>query len=427
MKSNGKHAETRDPSKKVFSERESLLTELKKDKHFQYVFNSCPGIFCFSMLYSAFNDYERDGWAYFGSRLVLAAFARFHVALFIWMGMFLSCLGVYFVFVCWASLRKQTQHKKLIDGIFASLYLLYAIGLQCCVIKMNFTYGLGGASSIALTMEMIRILMKSYSFIRTTVPTHLGAGGKGTDLSFARYLYFLFAPTLLYRDVYPRSKRIRWGFIVTCLVEMVMIILFASILLENTYIHHFRDYGLKKFTFSRICAISLQYFVVGHITLILICYFWMHNYMNITAELLRFSDRKFYEDWWTASSADEFLRKWNIVVYEWLHLFIYKDCYEHLAPGRRELSRFVTLLLAGFYHDLVICVSFRLFLPMFTLAYVNLILIRNLKSGRIFATFSANEVILFLTIYTIEYYARENCPSASQSVLDVLKPRFLYC
>jgi diacylglycerol O-acyltransferase 1 len=47
------------------------------------------------------------------------------------------------------------------------------------------------------------------------------------------------------------------------------------------------------------------------------------DYLNFFAELTRFGDREFYGDWWNARQFDEFNRKWNRPVYEFLYRHIY--------------------------------------------------------------------------------------------------------
>lgn len=54
------------------------------------------------------------------------------------------------------------------------------------------------------------MLMKTYAFVRSTTPRILvqkskDEDNKGVDCpGFSKFLYFLFAPTLIYRDEYPR-------------------------------------------------------------------------------------------------------------------------------------------------------------------------------------------------------------------------------
>ena len=50
---------------------------------------------------------------------------------------------------------------------------------------------------------------------------------------------------------------------------------------------------------------------------------FFHLYLNLTAELLRFGDRNFYEDFWNSKSAKVYYRKWNHVVQNWLYVYVF--------------------------------------------------------------------------------------------------------
>jgi len=39
-------------------------------------------------------------------------------------------------------------------------------------------------------------------------------------------------------------------------------------------------------------------------------------------ELLRFADRQFYQQWWTATTWSAYYRRWNKVVGDWLHSYV---------------------------------------------------------------------------------------------------------
>ncbi|CAF4303392.1 unnamed protein product, partial [Rotaria sordida] len=38
---------------------------------------------------------------------------------------------------------------------------------------------------------------------------------------FSKYIYFIFAPTLIYRDSYPRTSSIRWNYVIAQLTQFV--------------------------------------------------------------------------------------------------------------------------------------------------------------------------------------------------------------
>lgn len=44
---------------------------------------------------------------------------------------------------------------------------------------------------------------------------------------------------------------------------------------------------------------------------------------NITAEIIGFADRNFYDDWWNARTMGEYWRLWNKPVHTWLKRHVY--------------------------------------------------------------------------------------------------------
>ena len=69
-------------------------------------------------------------------------------------------------------------------------------------------------------MEQVRLMMKTHAFVRSNITTSLAFGNEhkkdqsinksagneeGFCPDFSKYLYFTFAPTLVYKNEYPRS------------------------------------------------------------------------------------------------------------------------------------------------------------------------------------------------------------------------------
>jgi sterol O-acyltransferase len=63
--------------------------------------------------------------------------------------------------------------------------------------------------------------------------------------------------------------------------------------------------------------------LIGMQMKMLLFYGFLHCWLNAFAEMMRFGDRQFYSDWWNANSYGTFYRKWNVVVHEWLHAYIF--------------------------------------------------------------------------------------------------------
>lgn len=47
---------------------------------------------------------------------------------------------------------------------------------------------------------------------------------------------------------------------------------------------------------------------------------------NAFAELTYYGDREFYKDWWNSTTFEEFNRKWNKCVYNFLFRHCYLEC-----------------------------------------------------------------------------------------------------
>ncbi|GAB1860880.1 Sterol O-acyltransferase 2 [Camponotus japonicus] len=79
--------------------------------------------------------------------------------------------------------------------------------------------------------------MKNHAFVRSVTSRFLSYKPHN-DVSppnvprFSHYLYFLFAPTIIYRDEYPRTKKIRWMFVVQHFAEVVLVIFYYTFILE---------------------------------------------------------------------------------------------------------------------------------------------------------------------------------------------------
>lgn len=55
----------------------------------------------------------------------------------------------------------------------------------------------------------------------------------------------------------------------------------------------------------------------------LVFYMLFECILNMLAEITGFGDRKFYEDWWNCTTWEEYARKWNTIVHEFLLRHVY--------------------------------------------------------------------------------------------------------
>ena len=135
----------------------------------------------------------------------------------IWLPLKAAVLTVYPFFLAWKTV--WSKFGSLANLLFALLFILYNAVAHTATIYSITHFDLPPVPSLFLSVEQLRWTMKSYSFVRENAykvlyPWHKDdkegpaiwyAGQMEPQVgSFSAYLYFLFSPTLLYRDRYPQ-------------------------------------------------------------------------------------------------------------------------------------------------------------------------------------------------------------------------------
>ena len=65
---------------------------------------------------------------------------------------------------------------------------------------------------------------------------------------FSKFLYFLFAPTLIYRDSYPRSSSVRWKYVISNLAQFATTTVFAYYLFYRFCLPVFSHFNSEQVT-----------------------------------------------------------------------------------------------------------------------------------------------------------------------------------
>lgn len=433
---NGKLAE------KEFLARNSLLTDLFEVKHIKTIYHIFVVILIIMFLNTVVHDFVDRGSINLGLRPIAAGFGKFHIALLLWSCMQLTVCCVYPCLFIWARLHKALSGtiRKVWD--VGSIFGLVAY--QCLfvvvVIKAVLLLDFPPATSIAVLMEMTRFVMKVHAFVRSNIPRALQSCSKtSTDdkpaystllPEFSKFMYFLFAPTLVYRDQYPRTKRIRWSIVFRHALEVVGVVFYISFIFERFLTPLFDSFGNAQITSGNFVLTLFGSVMPGSLSFLCGFYCLLHAWMNASAELLRFADRMFYRDWWNASSFPEYIRSWNVVVHDWLYTYIYKDSVEHLFKNCRSLATILVFTVSAVFHEVILAFAFRFFYPVMFVQFefMGLLLMfvtRNVSKD-------AGNVLLWfmlcigngiqLSLYNMEYYARKNCPVSGKSMMDYMVP-----
>jgi len=312
---------------KEFQARNSMLTDLFEIKHIKTIYHIFIVIFNLLLLNVFFSDFISTGRINIGLGPIRTGFAGFQYAIGTWAYMQLLIFAVYPAFKLWTIVTQKFFIKK---GFLTSVWHFFGI-LTYIACQLWFVvsatwllvyHPLGQASSVSCLMELVRFLMKSHAFIRTNVPRVLNSKKKikvdDSDLdsgesknssvgtsrvndkrplpTLQHFLYFLFAPTLVYRDEYPRTKHIRWGFVLKSFAEVISVIFILSFISERIMYPVFRQFGSQFYEIGIEELVASIFNSMLPSLLCFLCGFYciLHSWMNAFAEMLRFSDRMFY-------------------------------------------------------------------------------------------------------------------------------------
>ncbi|KAK5641512.1 hypothetical protein RI129_010059 [Pyrocoelia pectoralis] len=346
---------------------------------------------------------------------------------------------VYPAFQIWATVRVHLFSKSsqllLWDKLWVAIFLLYTFTILYCSVWATFKYDFGYALGGATGCEATRLIMKAYAFIRTSAPRIVKNIRMKESPSFSRYLYFLFAPTLVYRDFYPRSKEnIRWNLVGTYFMEFIAAIVFCSFIYEKTYISQLKDYGLRPYRLADIIMIVFNNALYAMLTSLILSYLLLHLWSNAFAEMLQFSDRLFYEDWWTSTCYSRYYRTWNCIVHDWLYNYVYKDFYEIIVPGNKMVAKMAVFFISSLFHEYISSNAIGFCLPTFLLQFflvgsiLGQVKLPNHAAGNVFLWYSiALGSSLMYTINGLEYYCRLNYVKEELTIYNFFKPKLFHC
>lgn len=322
------------------------------------------------------------------------------------------------------------------------LFMLILAGYFVVTTFITKTLHLSNTYMAAIACEHTRMMMKVLAFVI--------AQNKKTEsdpkTSFTHFLYFFFAPTLVFRESYPRNNAVNWKRVFALSYFFLLHVYSLMVLCRHWVAPFYRYVGLRPLDLKEVISFQrsayAMYFVIhiGGIACALI-----HCWMNIFAEVLTFADRNFYQNWWSVDNPLEQLRKWNSVVGDWIYEYVYADIV-YITGGNKPLSTISVFLLSAVMHDYVLNMLFGTrFVPVMTITYgalgsgvvMFLVLYRKFRWDRFAGGYLLSNAachfatglsyMIWINFYAIEYYCRKNVPRKETSFLDAVTPHSLSC
>ncbi|RWS06668.1 Sterol O-acyltransferase 1-like protein [Dinothrombium tinctorium] len=148
--------------------------------------------------------------------------------------------------------------------------------------------------------------------------------GANKNATLYNLVYFLFAPTLIYRHNYPRTKKINWRAVISYFLQFIGTIFCMFATIRRFVANNYASSGIEPFNAKTLLSSLLVTGCLGMSLMFLGWYGLLQCWLNGWAEMLRFADRMFYDEWWTSSQFSKYFRKWNLVVSDWLHTYLYQ-------------------------------------------------------------------------------------------------------
>ncbi|XP_062975667.1 sterol O-acyltransferase 2 isoform X2 [Elgaria multicarinata webbii] len=373
--------------------------------------------------------------------LFIFAFGQLPTALTAWLCMFLYTLLVpYKALQLWATSLKTVRFPKLFTVAMAAVLLAcHAAGLGFCPIYTAVSYRLGPASRFIVILEQIRFLMKSHSFLRESVPPILQStsqDGKVHPPEFSTYLYFLFCPTLIYRENYPRTPYVRWTYVIQNFAKFLGCVFYLHLIMVHHCVPVFTNLSKQPFTVKTL-VLSIFNATLPGMVLLLACFFGLlHCWQNAFAEMLRFADRTFYKDWWNSTSFSTYYRKWNVTVHDWLYCYIYQDFLWLLRGKGRAVAMLSVFIVSAAVHEYSFTLCFGFFYPvMFTLFAIFGVIFNFILNDK--RTSPVWNVLMWIflfvgqgiqvCLYCQEWYAQIDCPLKERTFWGIVTPRSWSC
>ena len=378
-------------------------------------------------------------------KLLSWLFTEFHYTLYVWAGMKLSVTVVVYLIA------------KTFAGSSGLTFLTIIIELMLTLVTPLSIYFLGirYLSVSALFCEQIRLQLKVVAFVSGVSRKYGEKQQNDIEMksqtqymtepfkmpSLSSYVYFLFAPTLVFQEEYPKSKS-RNIFRILVLIYEILVLLLCVFTTVQWVITPLSVVGKQPLTPKMIVTSLFPTALLGLTIMLSLFYGFYHSWPNIWSEILKFGDRQFYCKFWAEPDPQALYRKWNLIISNCCYSYIL------LPLVKRGWSRTTAISFIFFVsavaHETLIGLSMGFFMPIifiFACMFIPYAIFSSIFSSiikKINARFTCLPYIIVWSSFTmfwifivfgnlVEFYSRENCPRSQEVWYDLIYPRTLSC
>jgi sterol O-acyltransferase len=143
------------------------------------------------------------------------------------------------------------------------------------------------------------------------------------NVSFGKFVDYMMVPTLVYDLEYPRTEKFHLGYFMEKLTAILGNLMLLFLLVEHQILPVAKNIPNDSFI-DTVMGVLPAFMLC----FILIFFIIFEGVCNAFAELTLFADRDFYTDWWNSTSFDQYARRWNRPVHEFLLRHVYLESLE---------------------------------------------------------------------------------------------------
>ncbi|XP_074594365.1 sterol O-acyltransferase 1-like [Brevipalpus obovatus] len=406
----------------LIQERESTLTVIfRTNSHIKSAYNIIASHFviffvtCLLQYILDWKELQEDG------KYLRWVFQKFYIVVAI------ELFFVLWSFCQWVLFRRSTET----NAKYWTIQLVMIAAYVYVPIYLTAKYKINLISAFAMAMEQNRVAMKMFAitFENLQIPP-------GNRATFSQFIYFWFAPTLIYRPTYPRSKTRSWSLVINYFCQFLACVFMLFAFVRRFVQYQFAHSVDQPLHINELPRLLFTCILVGTCLLFLGWYGLLHCWLNAWAEAMRFGDRFFYDSWWLSSSYTEYYRQWNRIVHVWLHEYVYGPLNKKYGPATGVIS---TIFISSMFHEYIISFALGHFFPLISIFYLTVgvwlyfatkhLTGKNVTLMNSFIQFSlCASYGIWLFAFSLESYSRIHCPSTNDNpISDFFVPRSLSC
>ena len=215
-----------------------------------------------------------------------------------------------------------------------------------------------------LDPEVAQALQKSVNFCTFELETQAQKVRFPKNLTYKNFFEYSMFPTLVYEVSYPRTKRIRWGYLFGKVAGIFgVIFIMVAIAQNNMYPIVMRCLELRRtapiITRLKEYPLILVEMIPSFLSMYMLTFFLIWELiLNAIAELSRFADREFYKEWWNSVDWDQYSRDWNVPVHKFLLRHVYHSTISSFHVSKTTAT-LVTFFLSSLIHEVAMYVIFK--------------------------------------------------------------------